>query len=169
MGEARLTFKELYTVITQIEAIMNSRPLIPISNDPNDMDILTPDHFLIGEPLTSIPQSSVVELPTNRLNQYQHLQQLIQHFWSRWNNEYLSHLQQRGKWMTDNPSKIGIGFMMLIKKENTSPLQWKIGRIVELHPGSNGIVRVVSVKTTTGQLKRSLRKICILLMDESVQ
>ncbi|KAL6420506.1 hypothetical protein ACFW04_013841 [Cataglyphis niger] len=68
--EARLTFEELYTVITQIEAIVNSRPLIPMSNDLNDMDILTPGHFLIGEPLTSIPQSSVVELPTNRLNQY---------------------------------------------------------------------------------------------------
>ncbi|XP_024869955.1 uncharacterized protein LOC112453408 [Temnothorax curvispinosus] len=83
VGDAHLTFEELYTVITQIEAIMNSRPLIPMSNDPNDMDVLTPGHFLIGEPLTTVPQSSVVELPTNRLNQYQRLQQLIQHFWSR--------------------------------------------------------------------------------------
>lgn len=68
VDEARLTFEELYTVITQIEAIMNPRPLIPMSNDPNDIDFLTPGHFLIGEPFTAIPQTSVVELPTNQLN-----------------------------------------------------------------------------------------------------
>lgn len=168
VGEARLTFEELYTVITQIEAIMNSRPLIPMSNDPNDIEFLTPGHFLIGEPLTAIPQVSVLELPTNRLNQYQRLQQLIQHFWVRWNKEYLSHLQQRSKWMINNPSKIKIGTMVLIKEDNTPPLQWKAGRIVELHPGTDGILRVVSVKTATGHLKRSLGKICILPIDEDV-
>lgn len=86
-----------------------------MSNDPNNMGILTPGHFLIGEPLTSISQLSVVELPTNGLNQYQRLQQITQHFWSRWMNEYLSHLQQRSKWMIDNPSKVKIGTTVLIK------------------------------------------------------
>lgn len=40
VGDAHLTFEELYTIITQIEAIMNSRPLMPIFNDPNDLEIL---------------------------------------------------------------------------------------------------------------------------------
>ena len=62
VGEAHLTFKVLYTVITQIEAIMNSRLLMPMSSDPNDIDILTPGHFLIGEPFMSIPQFSVSSL-----------------------------------------------------------------------------------------------------------
>ncbi|XP_012542665.2 uncharacterized protein LOC105840305 [Monomorium pharaonis] len=168
VGEAHLTFEDLYTVITQIEAIMNSRPLMPMSNDPNDMDILTPGHFLIGEQLTSVPQSSVVELPTNRMNQYQRLQQMVQHFWSRWTSEYLSHLQQRSKWMKDVPSKIKVGSMVLLKEDNTPPLQWKLGRITELHPGADGVPRVISVKTFTGILKRTIGKICILPIEESM-
>lgn len=168
IGEACLTFEELYTVITQIKAIMNSRPLIPMSNDPNDFDFITPGHFLIGEPLTAIPQISVVEVPTNRLSQYQRLQQLVQHFWARWNKEYLSHLQQRSKWRSNKQQlKIKVGTMVLIKEDNTSPLQWKVGRIVEMHPGADGVLRVVSIKTTTGQLKRSLGKICVLPIDEN--
>jgi len=44
------------------------------------------------------------------------------------------------------------------------PLKWRTGRICELHPGSDGLVRV-SLKTTGGIIRRSLPKICILPVD----
>lgn len=168
VGNVHLTFEGLYTVITQIEAIMNSRPLFPMSNDPNDLEILTPGHLLIGNSLTALPQSSVVELPTNRLNQYQHLQQLVQHFWSRWSKEYLLHMQQRSKWKVNNTFDIKIGTMVLIKEDNAPPLNWKFGRVVETYPGSDGIIRVVDIKTSSGLLKRSVRKLCILPINEVI-
>lgn len=84
------TFEELATIFSQVEAILNSRPITPLSNDPNDFGALTPGHFLIGRSLLSIPQHDHSKLPTNRLNQYKALEQASQHFWSRWSREYLS-------------------------------------------------------------------------------
>jgi hypothetical protein len=58
------------------------------------------------------------------------------------------------------------GAMVILVEENTPPLMWKIGRIVETHPGNDGHVRIVTVRTSQGLLKRSLRKVCPLPVEE---
>lgn len=50
-----LTYEEFYTFLCQIESILNSRPLYPLSDDPNDLSVLTPGHFLTLQPLSSLP------------------------------------------------------------------------------------------------------------------
>ena len=72
------------TLLIQIEAILNSRPLTPLSEDPNDFISLTPGHFLVGTPLTAYPEPSLDEVPVNRLSRWQHIQLLRQYFWKRW-------------------------------------------------------------------------------------
>ncbi|KAF2885481.1 hypothetical protein ILUMI_20689 [Ignelater luminosus] len=98
IGNANLTYENFYTILTQIESVLNSRPLCPLTQDPNDLEPLTPGHFLIGSPLTSYPQ--VVESSTSsaNLSAFRHRQLLINHFWNRWSKEYINNLQQRSKW-----------------------------------------------------------------------
>ena len=155
------------TLLTLIEAILNSRPLVPMSNDPDDLDPLTPRHFLIGTSLTAPPEPSLLHLPENHLSRWQRVEQLRQLFWERWTREYLTSLQTRTKWRRENPIPLQVGAMVVLKNENIAPLQWKLGRIVELHPGSDNIVRVVTVKTGTGVTKRAVNRLCVLPMEDS--
>lgn len=161
IGDTKLTFEELTTLFTKIEAILNSRPLCPLSTDPMDLEVLTPGHFLIGQPLVALPEYPYTELKDSRLSRYQQIQKMSQHFWLRWRNEYLHTLQQRCKWtsVTEPPK---LDDLVLIKDENLSPLTWRRGRVVKLLPGKDSIIRVAEIKTQGGILMRPVSKLCRL-------
>ncbi|XP_024875128.1 uncharacterized protein LOC112456671 [Temnothorax curvispinosus] len=166
VGDAALTFEEMYTVLAQIEAVMNSRPLTPISNDPNDLSYLTPGHFLVGDSLTSTPQQDVSRVPINRLSRWQRINQIYQHFWKRWSCEYLQQLQQRTKWRYSKGLQLTTGDMVMIREDDSSPLKWTVGRIENIYPGADGIARVASIKTIKGTYKRPITKLCILPLQK---
>lgn len=92
-----LTVEEFGTVLAQIEAVLNSRPLCPVSSDPNDLEILSPGHFLTLEPLVSVLYHDLELVPMSRLDRWQLVQQMHQSFWKRWHDEYLHGLQQHSK------------------------------------------------------------------------
>lgn len=162
LGVASLTFEDFTTVLTQIEAVLNSRPLSSISNDPNDLNPLTPGHFLIGRPVTALPQHEALKLPDNRLSAYQRLQKLTQHYWSRWSKEYVNELQIRCRWKNSKQSLLTKGSLVIIREDNLPPCHWRLGRVLEVHPGSDGVIRVVTVKTISGIVKRCATKMCVL-------
>lgn len=162
VGDQRLTFQEFSTLLCQIESVLNSRPLGDLSSDPNDLTPLTPSHFLILEPPNAcIPDPSVSELEINRLSRWQLVQRLHQDFWKRYATEYLNTLQQRSKWLRES-NGAQLNDLVLIKSDFTSPFKWSLGRIAELHPGEDGNVRVVTVRTAKGLLKRPVVKLCPL-------
>lgn len=164
MGDLQFTFEQLSTLLCQIEAILNSRPLYPESNDPNDFNALTPGHFLIGGPITALPNKDFTSVPSNRLKHWENIQQLSQIFWKRWSTEYLSSLQQRNKWRIEK-DELKIGDLVLIKENNQPPTQWHMGRITQLHPGSDGLTRVVTLKTRDNYVKRPIVKLILLPID----
>lgn len=164
VGNSVHTFEELSTIICQIEAVINSRPLTPLSTDPDDVTCLTPSHFLIGDNSVGLPEPSLLHIPENRLSAWQKLQSKIQNFWKRWSREYLTSLQERNKWRERNPN-VKVGDVVLIKEPNVPPYVWKLGRIMELHQGDDGLVRVITMKTAKGNLTRSIKQICPLPMD----
>ncbi|XP_018368372.1 PREDICTED: uncharacterized protein LOC108764576 [Trachymyrmex cornetzi] len=163
-SNASLIFEEFYTLITQVEAILNSRPLTPMSTDPNDLIPLTPAHFLIGKTLHSVADPDLTHLPESRLSRWQLLQNLQQHFWKRWSKEYVSELQQRTKWK-ENSSQLKEGTMVLIKEENLPPCRWRLGRVTSIHPGRDQVVRVATVRTSTGTVHTTIAKLCPLPIE----
>ncbi|GJQ72582.1 hypothetical protein Trydic_g1248 [Trypoxylus dichotomus] len=94
LGNVTLIYEEFLMVLMQMEAVLNSRPLYPLSSDPNDFQPLTLSHFLIGKPIITIPDPCLKDFQVNKLSRFQLLQQLHQQFWRR-SKEYLSCLQQR--------------------------------------------------------------------------
>ncbi|XP_071051064.1 uncharacterized protein [Onthophagus taurus] len=156
IGDERLTYETFSTVLIQIESILNSRPLLPLSSDPQDLELLTPGHFLIGAALLAVPEVDVSEIPANRLANYKQLQKLHQSFWKRWSLKYLHALQQRTKWRFYREDLVKIGSMVLLKDDNLPPMQWKTGRIEELHPGPDEKIRVVKIHTSGGAVSRSV-------------
>lgn len=74
-------------------------------------------------------------------------------------------LQTRCKWKTQSQRLLQPGSLVLMKEDNLPPLRWQLGRVTEVHPGSDGVVRVVTVKCTNGLFKRSVAKICILPIE----
>lgn len=168
-GNSVFTYEEYLTFLVQTEACLNSRPLTPLSNDPNDLASLTPGHFLIGDHLTTTPDQDATIGPVHQLNRYQLIQRLLQNFWKRWSVEYLTSLQQRSKWQRHTSTDhLQPGRLVILKDDNLRPLQWKLGRIVQTFPGNDGIVRVVLVKTANGEMRRAVNKVCPLPLDNDV-
>ncbi|XP_062704179.1 uncharacterized protein LOC134286565 [Aedes albopictus] len=164
VGTRRLTFEELYTTLTQIEAVLNSRPLTPVSDDPSDLTAITPAHFLIGRTMQAIPEPSYLNLRESTLSRWQLVQSMQQQFWKRWTTEYLPELQNRQKW--HHLTKIKPGALVLLIDKNAPPAQWLLGRIVALHTGQDNVTRVVTVKTNRGECKRAVTEICLLPLDD---
>lgn len=148
------------TLLTQIEAVLNSRPLCPITNDPDDLNAITPGHFLMGCAPTLVPEPSLESIRMSYLSR-----QLTRHmsdcFWSRWSKECLQRYHSISKWNTNSPS-LSIGSLVLVIDERYPPSKWLLGRIVDTHPGTDGHTRIVTVRTQLSTLKRPIIKLCPL-------
>lgn len=159
-----LTYEEMTTVLCQIEACLNSRPLCPIDDtDPDNINPLTPGHFLIGEAPIAVPSPDMKDIKISTLSRWQHTQKLLNDFWRRWQDEYLSRLQQRPKRLK-NEKELQKGDIVLIT-DGLPPGKWSLGRIVDKHEGSDGYTRVYSVKSGGSITKRPITKLCELPID----
>lgn len=162
-----LTYEEMTTITVQIEAVLNSRPLCPLSDDVSDYSPLTPGHFLIGEAPTTLPEPSLLTEKTSLLSRWQLLKQKVDHFWSRWSIECLQRYQAISKWY--HPSnEIKEGSLVLITDERFPPGKWPLARVTHLHPGPDGLTRVVTVKTANSIFKRPITKLCIIPTDPEI-
>ncbi|KAL0829434.1 hypothetical protein ABMA28_004206 [Loxostege sticticalis] len=166
VGSTILTYEEFSTLLTQVEACVNSRPLTLISSS-LDEPPLTPGHFLIGEPLVAVPEPSLVDTKLSPLDRWNMIQKMLQCLWQRWQSEYLTSLQHRYKWNVAQPS-IALDSIVLVKDDRLPPGKWLLARVIEKHPGSDGITRVVTLKTSNSCFKRPVTKLCPLPLGDSV-
>ena len=166
VGETKLTFEELATILAQIEACLNSRPLVPLPCEGDTIEPLTPGHFLIGRPLEALPDPSASYQSISLLRQWHLCQHITRHFWKRWSTKYISIIRRYVNW--HHPSQnMQVGDLVLLQEDNLVPTKWPMGRTVDTHPGKDGFVRIVTVRTSNGTYKRPITKIALLLPNEN--
>ncbi|XP_075163827.1 uncharacterized protein LOC142236490 [Haematobia irritans] len=162
----KYTYEEFTTLLTRIEAVLNSRPLSPITDDPLELNALTPGHFIRGAPLVAVPE--VASDTLSLTDRWEKVKTLQHQFARRWKDEYLKELQRRYKWQSPKES-VKINQFVVIKDDQLPPCEWRLGRICKVHKGNDGYVRVVDIQTSSGIVTRDITKLCPLTLESSPQ
>ena len=158
LGNSLVDEEVLTTVLTEVESILNSRPLSPASDDPNDCEPLTPNHLLLQRPVHTLPPGSFVKEDIFVRKKWRQAQILADHFWKI----VVPALQERQKWHRPRRNA-EVGDLVLLVDEPLPRGQWRMGRVVKVVPGRDGLVRTVEVKTgASTSLVRPIQKLCLL-------
>ena len=162
---ARLNYEALRTFFTEVESIVNSRPLTVDTLGDETMEAISPQNLLtMKSKIVLEPPGNFQQADMYCQRRWRTVQFLANVFWSRWRKEFLASLQARHKWV--KPARnIEIGDIVLVKDSKATRNQWPLGRIVKVFPGEDGLVRTVQVKTTASRdpLMRSVAKIVLLV------
>lgn len=144
-GSTKLTHEVLTTFLAEVAAIVNNRPLVPVSTDPEDPVLLTPS-TLLTQKMGSVP-APAGDFTTKDISrrQWRHVQHLAQTFWNRWRGQYLPLLQARSKWTSSIPN-LKPGSVVLLKEQDSKRNEWPLGLITRVIPGRDGRVRQVEVR-----------------------
>ena len=171
LGRSLITLAELYTLIKEIQAVLNDRPLTSLNSEIDDLEPLTPSHLLFGfnvTPLPHPPLDSVAYDPTfgdsDKVTRAQHQRtSLYNHFINRFQREYMSTLREmhsnQNKKRLDPPRTIQIGDVVLVADTDTAKHRWPLGIVEKLIEGKDNHCRAAVVKTANGYTTRSIVKL----------
>ncbi|XP_060915861.1 uncharacterized protein LOC132991214 [Labrus mixtus] len=165
-GPTRLTHEVLSTFMAEVMPIINARPLVSISTDPDMPEVLTPAMLLTQKVSTISAPSGNFGVPQLYKKQWKHVQSLADTFWKRWKGECLSTLQNRRKWTKDKPN-VKDGDIVLLKDSQAHRNEWPMGLVIKALPSSDKKVRKVEVRIvqdgTAKVFLRPVSEIVILL------
>ena len=147
--DQKLTAEEMYTILTEVEAILNSRPLVPLDSAPIDgAQVLTPGHFLVGRSLKALPQTIDTTTKITSLRRWNLCKRLAQDLWEKWSQDYLQLLQKFQRWKYPKRS-VQVGDVVLLKDSELFLCSWALAVVELVHPGRDGLVRVGPPRDST--------------------
>ncbi|XP_067245167.1 uncharacterized protein [Chanodichthys erythropterus] len=171
LGPSKLSHEVLTTFMAEVTAIVNARPLVPVSTDPDAPFILTPATLLTQKTSAVPPPPGEFGERDLFIRQWRQVQSLANTFWNRWRKEYLATLQNRRKWQNES-SNLQVGDVVLLKNIQAKRNDWPMGIVLETFPGRDGKVRKVEVKVVKdGSSKVFLRPISdvVLLLSAGTE
>ena len=158
----RLNDETLETVLCEAECIVNGRPLTRLSDGPDDIGALTPNHLLM---LRENIETPLLGAASDAYRcRWKHTQHLVGQFWQRWVREYLPLLQKRVKWQ-DPSNNLCVGELVILAEKGLPRGVWPLGRVTEVSRGRDGNVRSVTVKTKASTLRRPITSCIRLELD----
>ena len=170
LGKRSISRNELETLLMEIEACINSRPLTFASGELDYENPLTPAHFLISRPhFVQIPITESTTAVTGRDLRDKEIARaiMLNEFWSSWTNKYIVNLPSINQGYRSN-CRLKLGSIVLMRDDELPRMSWPLGKIVKLFPGNDGIARTVEVKTSRGNFIRSIQRIHDLEVHEEV-
>ena len=146
------------TLICEVEAINNSRPLTTVAGEPNDLEPLSPNHILTTKSTVILPPPGKFQNSDMYMcRRWRRVQYLANLFWSQWKKEYLAVMQERHKWQHPQRSLV---------EENAPRNAWSFALVVRVEPDSQGLVRSAVVRTRETTLRRPGNKLVLILPKE---
>ena len=162
MKEQLMDDEGLNTLMCEVESIVNGRPITKSSDDPRDLDPLTPNHLLCLQTGNAVPPGRFDKDDSYSRRRWRQIQYLADVFWRRWTREYLPSLQERQKWNVTQRN-FEVNDIVLILDENTPRSSWPLGRIEEVYINrEDNLVRSVKLRTKSSTLLRPVTKLVLL-------
>ena len=155
------TEEMLRTLLFEVAGLLNSRPLTYSSSDPEDLRPLTPNDLLNRPPISHRPTSGTVTDSALPRERFRYVQKLCNLFWDLWTKQYLPSLISRSKWK-NKQRDFRVGDIVLIADPNLARGKWHMGKVSEVFPSQDKLVRVVQVKTKDGVYTRPIHRLCLL-------
>ena len=150
--------------MTEVESILNSRPLIPVTFDLTDDEPLTPNHLLLLRGNSNLPPGLFEKKDCYARRRWAQAQYLADQFWRRWTREYLPNICLQ-KWQ-QKQRNLAPNDIVLIRDNSLPRSKWAMVRILETFPNKSGLIRSVSIKTQKSVLTRPISKLCLILKAE---
>ncbi|XP_049886494.1 uncharacterized protein LOC126380970 [Pectinophora gossypiella] len=148
----------LLTLMTEVENMVNSRPLTHVSVEAASEESLTPNHLLLGSSSNLPVHGAFDDSDLYLRKQWRKGQRLADMFWQRWVREVLPDMLPRKKWNQEQ-SSLQVGDLVFIADSDAPRNVWPRGVIEKVFPGRDGRVRLVAVRTRSGLLKRSAARV----------
>ena len=167
LGRTHATLESLRTLVTEVEAVLNNRPITYSSPDVDDPCPITPAHLLYGRPIVTLPHYDVTtdEITDPTYSDDTEVRRrakaqaaILNHFWSRWSKEYLTALREFHRTTGNNVQTASVGDVVQIH-DDSPRIQWRLGVIEQLNKGADGFVRSVQLRTSTGKTNRPITKL----------
>ncbi|XP_052245628.1 uncharacterized protein LOC127854604 [Dreissena polymorpha] len=154
LGRAYVSLESLQTIVTEIEATMNDRPITHVSTSIADPEPLTPTHLLYGRRVTTLPypdnsddSTMIPTLDHSQINKRAKLQaHIISQFQKRWKFEYLTGLREYHRATGNNIQSIRVGDVVQIQ-DDSPRIRWKLAVVEELLTGNDGLTRAAKIRT----------------------
>jgi hypothetical protein len=162
LGNSVVDLEELTTVLCDVEATLNRRPLTYISEKGGELVPLCPEMFMKDNPASGLPEADVVDAESLRVRAKK-CQQLREELRSRFRKEYLGQLQH----VTTSKNIAAVpGDVVIIEMDNKKRIDWPLGVVKEVYPGRDGKFRTALVKTKSGESLRPLQRLFLLETSE---
>ena len=165
IGRSTVSYDEMCTLLTEVEAVINARPLTYVYDDEESVSYpLTPSDLIYGRRITMNPNCQHYETMstynslTKRLKHHRHL---LSQFTRRWRNEYLTSLREQvAKGSSGNVNaKFKVGDVVILKNDSAARAFWKLAKAEELLPGRDGTVRAAIVTVPRGTSSSSNQRL----------